>query len=145
MGSGSFSSLGSVSDFIPSPTRERITTAALTAPSKEQIQELPILPLIGAAVVATTSTPLAFSKHLSSYLRVVDLQTDQFMLLHSVASEGSNIGNGNSAIDSQARGSFSLIVFVSVLVCGIWMLIGRNGGDLCGSSVDPIYMGKDTD
>jgi hypothetical protein len=96
MGSGSFSSLGSVSDFIPSPTRERITTAALTALSKEQKQEPPILPFLGAAVVATTSTPVALSRHLS------------------------------------------LIILVSVLFCGIWMLIGRNGGDLCGNSVVPI-------
>jgi hypothetical protein len=121
MGSGSFSSLGSVSDFIPSPTREgMMTTATLTAPAKEQKQDPPILPLIGAALVATN--PVAFSRHFSSFLRVADSQTDKSMPLHSVSSQGSNIGNGNSVTDSRARRSFGLIILVSVLFCGIWML-----------------------
>jgi hypothetical protein len=113
MGSGSFSSLGSVSSFIPSPVRKRstvTTTKVTTSPPKEQRhqkqsppkeqrnqKQTRILPSMSAAVVSTaaTSTPVVFTRRMSSFLRVADLQMDETMSLHSDSAHGSNTENVN--------------------------------------------------
>jgi hypothetical protein len=107
MGSGSFSSLGSVSSFIPSPVRKRNTLKSATFPtnpSKEQRQpqQTPILPSMGAVVevVADTSTPVVFTRRLSSFLRVADLEMDLTMSLHSASIEGIPSENGSDNADA---------------------------------------------
>jgi hypothetical protein len=112
MGSGSFSSLGSVSCFIPSPVRKRVTVASTTlttTTSKEhrQTQQTPIFPSIGTTaveveVVADASTPVVFTRRLSSFLRVADLEMDLTMSLHSASIEGILSENSNDTAEAGA-------------------------------------------
>lgn len=107
MGSGSFSSLGSVSCFIPSPIRNPIRKGVITTPSKEyqpQRQQTHIPPSM-VANIQNSSTPVVFTRRLSSFLRVADLQMDETISLHSTSSEltisnnENRNGNGNTDAD----------------------------------------------
>jgi hypothetical protein len=89
MGSGSFSTLGSVSCFTASPVRKgrgvgRTSASANGAGSsfsKQHQQQQHAA--ISEPPLTTATTPVVFTRRLSSFLRVADLQMDETMSLHA--------------------------------------------------------------